>query len=312
MSAWVDDPASEPPVRRGRIQGPPIALAYEDWGNRAAPPLVLIMGIGAQMVLWPDGFCKALTATGSRVIRYDNRDVGLSGRFRMSTPAPSMWRLAMRAQLGLRTQVPYTLDDMADDALRLLDTLNIPQAHVVGMSLGGMIGQVMAARHPCRVRTLTLMSTSTNQPLMPPPAPRLLWKMRRGSMPAPAHVRQARIKSLLHALGTAQYPVPDSELEHIVRTMGDRGLDGEGVRRQMWAVLGTGDLRVYCRAIRAPTLVIHGTGDRMVPLAAGRAVARAIPGARLRLIPGMGHDLPPALWPMLARLIAEHVGAPGN
>lgn len=301
-------------VRQGVIPGPVVPIAYEDWGDPAAPPLLLIMGLGAQMVLWPDGFCGMLAGAGLRVIRFDNRDAGLSGRCQPprqpSAPRPPLWRLMVRAQLGLSSRVPYTLADMAADTAALLRGLGLARAHIAGASMGGMIAQILAAQHASRVSSLTVLFSSTNQPLLPPTAPGLLWKMLRSPGPkAGPEAQKAHIKDMLRALGTSEYPVPDEDLEDVAACMVRRGIDPSGVRRQLMAVLGTGDLRPYCRAITAPTLVIHGENDRMLPKAAGRAVARAIPGAQLHLIPGMGHDVPPALWPRLAGLIVDHVAA---
>lgn len=295
-------------IRQGMAHAGAGKLAYEDRGDPAAPPLLLIMGLGAQMVLWPDPFCRLLADAGLRVIRFDNRDVGMSERFRVEGKTPPLWRLIMRAQMGRSSGVPYSLLDMADDAVALLDHLQLPSAHILGASMGGMIGQVLAGRFPERVSTLSLLFTSTNQPLLPPTSPVLLWKLLRGVRPEAAKEQQkARAKALLRALGTREYPVSEAELDDIVDSMMRRGMDAAGVHRQLMAVLGTGDLRPYCRRIQAPTLVIHGQKDRLLPMAAGKAVARAIPGAQLRLIPGMGHDLPSALWPMLAALVAGHV-----
>lgn len=326
MHAYVEHASSQGiAIRRGRARAGAGLLAYEDWGDAAAPPILLIMGLGAQMVLWPDGFCRELVRAGLRVIRFDNRDVGLSDRFDGAEVAaglasgrkgaaagarpasPALWRLLLRAQLGWPTPVPYTLVDMADDTAMLLDALELPRAHVAGASMGGMIAQILAARHADRVASLALVFTSTNQPLLRPTAPDLLWKMLSGpGARAPLHEQKRHVKSMLRALGTREYPLPEADLDDIVETMTSRGLDAAGVRRQLMAVLGTGDLREYCARIRCPALVIHGEKDRMLPAPAGRAVARAIPGARLYLVPGMGHDLPPALWPMLVRLIADH------
>jgi len=296
------------PVRRGVVQTPNARLAYEDWGDPAAPPLVLIMGLGAQMLLWPDGFCDRLVAAGLRVIRFDNRDVGLSGRFTGTAPEPALWRLALRAQLGLASPVPYTLVDMADDTVALLDGLGLARAHIAGASMGGMIAQILAAQYPQRVATLTILFSSTNQPLLPPPAPRLLWQMLNGPGPnATVPQQKAHARTMLRAVGSDVFPPDAAEQDELIERLTERSGDMSGTRRQLMAVLGSGDLRPYARRITAPTLVIHGTADRMLPEATGRAVARAIAHATYVRIPGMGHDLPRQLWPELVRHIAGHV-----
>ncbi|AOB30444.1 hypothetical protein AKI39_06665 [Bordetella sp. H567] len=297
-------------IKRGMARAGILRLAYEDWGDPASPVLLMIMGLGAQMVLWPDAFCRELVKAGLRMIRFDNRDVGLSDRVQADTRGPSLWRLMLRAQFGRASRVPYSLVDMARDTAMLMDALHLQRAHVVGASMGGMIGQVLAATQPDRVATLTLLFSSTNQPLLPPTSPALLWKMLRGPPPDAAMPRQkAHAKGMLRALGTRRYPVPEAELDQVVDSMAHRGFDAAGVRRQLMAVLGTGDLRPFCGCIRSPTQVIHGEKDRMLPMAAGKALARAIPGADLHIVPGMGHDLPPALWPFLVDLIVSHVAA---
>ncbi|ALM82985.1 alpha/beta fold hydrolase [Bordetella sp. N] len=293
------------PIRRGHIDTPQVRLAYEDWGDPHAPPLLLIMGLGAQMLLWPDGFCRRLVEAGFRVIRYDNRDIGLSGRIRSLVPPPNLWWLIARAQLGMQSKVPYTLEDMADDTAALLDGLGLEQAHVVGGSMGGMIAQVFAGRYPARVASLAVIFSSTCQPFLPPTAPSLLWKLLRKPRPETGlHGQKAHVKALFQALGSAAYPVDEAEMDALIDRLGERGIDGGGARRQLMALLGTGDLRRYAQRIQARTCVIHGAKDRMLPPAAGRAVARAILGAEFHLIAGMGHDLPRQLWPLLTRLIA--------
>ncbi|CAI0715564.1 alpha/beta hydrolase [Serratia ficaria] len=297
-------------IRRGVTEQGDVPIAYEDWGAVSHPPLLLIMGIGAQMLLWPDDFCRALVAKGFRVIRFDNRDVGLSGKTQGQRRMP-LWLLMLRAQLGWQTAVPYTLADMAADAVRLLDHLQIPQAHVLGASMGGMIAQVLAAEYPQRVRSLTILFSSTNQPLLPPPAPSLLLRLlRRPPAEATQQQRQQAMKDFLRALGTRSYPLDEAELDLLVRRLLKRGVEPEGMQRQLSALLGSGDLRRYSRKISAPTLVIHGEADRLVRKAGGVAIARAVANARLHTIPGMGHDLPPQLRPRLIALIAEHAAEP--
>lgn len=293
-------------IRRGLTEQGEVPIAYEDWGNIAHPPLLLIMGIGAQMLLWPDDFCRALVDKGFRVIRFDNRDVGLSGKTQGKRLQP-LWLLILRAQLGWQTQVPYSLGDMAQDAVHLLDHLQIAQAHVLGASMGGMIAQVLAAEYPQRVKSLTILFSSTNQPLLPPPAPSLLkLLLRRPPANATPQQRCQSLKDGLRALGSPAYPLEEAELDMLVRRLLKRGMDAEGLQRQLSALLGSGDLRRYSHRITAPTLVIHGSADRLVRKAGGVAVARAIAHSQLQVIPKMGHDLPPQLRPQLIEMISAH------
>lgn len=294
-------------VRTGIAPNGGLPIAYEDWGDESAPPLLLIMGIGAQMLLWPDEFCRTLVEQGYRVIRFDNRDVGLSGKTSGRRRQP-LWLLILRAQLGWQSAVPYTLADMAADAVQLLDHLQIRQAHVLGGSMGGMIAQVLAAEYPQRVRSLIVLFSSTNQPLLQPPAPSLLFQLLR---PFPVKASRAQqqhyCKTRLRLLASKRYPMQEPELDALVSRLLRRGGDSEGLQRQFSALLGSGDLRRYSRRIQAPTLVIHGSADRMVRKAGGVAVARAVPHARLHIVPDMGHDLPQPLRVPLATLIAQHM-----
>ncbi len=291
-------------MRSGIAHCKDVDLAYEDWGDIAAPPLVLIMGLGAQLVLWPNDFCQALVDRGFRVIRFDNRDVGLSSRVPKPYTTPQ-WKLFTRAQVGLSSPTPYSLVDMADDVAQLMDALNVPRAHIVGASMGGMIAQIVAGTYPDRVSALTILFSSTNQPLLPPPAPGVFLKLI--STPPPGASEEAivqRQRDLIRAIGSAAYPMPEHELDALIRLQIARGADFQATARQFAAVLGGGDLRPYCKRVRAPTVVIHGLADKLVRPAGGKAIARAIAGARLQLIPDMAHDLPRPLWPQIIESIA--------
>lgn len=296
-------------IRYARVNHGDIEIAYEDWGNEAHPPLLLIMGLGAQMLLWPDDFCRQLVENGFRVIRFDNRDVGLSSKMPDKREKP-LWWLILRAQLGWQTPVSYSLADMANDIVQLLDHLQIAKAHIVGGSMGGMIAQILAADFPQRVISLTVLFSSTNQPLLPPPAPALLLRLLRG-MPsgASAGEQHRQLADVMRAMSSTAYPVDEAELDALVTRLLQRGIDISGVRRQLIALLGSGDLRRYSRRIVAPTLVIHGSADRMVRKAGGVAVARTIAHATLHIIPQMGHDLPRVLRPTLLALITAHASS---
>lgn len=285
-------------IRSGVAKAGDVELVYEDWGDINHSPMVLIMGLSAQMLLWPDQFCEQLVLKGFRVVRFDNRDIGLSTKIKSKGPHMKDWMLMARAQLGLSTPgVPYTLHDMAKDTLGLLDHLGIRRAHIVGASMGGMIAQILAAKHPDRVSSLGVIFSSTNQPLLPPPAPSAILPLMKGpGKGATEEQRLAHSVKLMRNIGSPGYPVPEAEMEAFARRLFARSYYPAGVKRQFMAVLGTGNLRPYARQIVAPTVVIHGKSDPLLRPACGKAVARAIRGAKLELIPGMGHDLPQQLW----------------
>lgn len=282
-----------------------INLEYETFGDRGAPPLVLIMGLGAQLVLWPDDFCKALAEAGYYVLRFDNRDIGLSTKLEQPR-APRLFRAALASRFGFKVRAPYTLDDMAHDTVGLLDALELPRAHVVGASMGGMIAQILAAKFPQRVDSLTLVMSSSGNPRLP--QARLDLQLRLVRRPA-AGDREAIIRhsmELWRLIGSPQYPPDDHVLRAKVERSYDRSSYRHGLARQTLAIIASGSRVPLLRRIEAPTLVIHGAEDPLVPVAAGHDLASHIPGARLSVIPGMGHDLPPALLPTFTQLIVQH------
>mgnify|MGYP000880671887 FL=1 len=281
-------------------------IEYESLGDPARPAIVLIMGLGMQLTSWPDEFCQRLVARGYRVVRFDNRDCGLSGRAPGKRRGNLMLAMAAAA-LGLPVKTPYTLADMAQDALGLMDRLGIARAHVVGASMGGMIAQVLAAEHPERVLSLTsIMSTSGNRRVSKPtPAARKVLLARPDDPKDPDSVIEHLVEAF-GVIGSPAYPVPREELRQRVGRSVRRAYDPAGTARQLLAIIAAGDRRKQLRRIVTPTLVIHGAEDPLVPLAAGRDTARQIPGAVLLVIPGMGHDLPPALLPQLVTAIADH------
>jgi pimeloyl-ACP methyl ester carboxylesterase len=285
-----------------------IDITYEDKGPKDAPAILMVMGLGGQLTLWPDEFVAALNDRGFRTIRYDNRDVGLSTRFD-AAGVPNLKWMFVKAAIGLPVRPAYTLADMAADGIGLLDHLGIGRAHVVGVSMGGMIAQHIAARHPDRLLSLTsIMSTTGN---------RRLPRARKEAMQALANRpmsgdREALIAYSVNAarvIGSPGYPPDEERLQRRVRTDFERGWYPPGFARQMAAIVADGDRRPMLRTIKAPTLVIHGEDDPLVPLAGGRDTAAHIAGARLLTIPGMGHDLPLALVDTLADAIAGHIGA---
>lgn len=283
-----------------------IELEYESFGDPAQGPIVLIMGLGAQMIAWEDEFCQALADRGRFVVRFDNRDAGLSTRLH-GAKAPPLGTVALRAAQGLETaEVPYQLRHMAADVVGLLDTLGLSAAHLVGASMGGMIAQELAIRWPERVRTLTSIMSSTSEPGLPPPRPQAAATL---VTPLPTQ-REAYVDAaveLLAALAGAGYPLERERARARVARAYDRGGPyAAGFLRQFTAILASGSRREALAGVRAPTLVIHGDDDPLIPVEAGQATARAVPGARLLLIPGMGHDLPSGAWPQLLDALAAH------
>jgi pimeloyl-ACP methyl ester carboxylesterase len=283
-----------------------LELCYETFGDPSAPPMLLVMGLGTQMVAWPDGFCAALAERGFHVIRYDNRDTGRSTHLRHVRP-PTSWQLLRRD----RRAAAYDLGDMAADGAGLLDALGLPGAHVVGASMGGMIGQLMAARHPDRVRSLASIMSNTGHRWRGMPGLRIYPMFLR----RPARDREGAIESAVEAfrlIGSPGFPFDEGELRSLAERSWDRGHDPAGTARQLAALLATGDRGAELRRIIAPTVVIHGTKDRMVPPSGARETAKAIPDSQLVWIEGMGHDLPRDAWPTILDAIATNAARAGD
>jgi pimeloyl-ACP methyl ester carboxylesterase len=260
------------------------------------------MGLGAQMTLWDEEFCRALADRGQYVIRYDNRDVGLSTKFDHAG-VPNVVEMMQRG--ADRSGAPYTLDDMADDAAGLLDALDLASAHICGASMGGMIAQTVAYRHAPKTRSLISIMSSTGNPELPQAKPEAMAVL---MTPRPTD-REGNIEASVRAskvIGSPGYPADEARLRRRAGDAYDRSFTPLGTVRQMAAVYAQGNRAPRLAAVRAPTLVIHGADDPLVPLAGGQDTARSIPGAELLEIPGMGHDLPPALHGRLADAIAEH------
>ncbi len=282
-----------------------IQLEYETFGQPSDPAILLIMGLGGQLVLWPEALCRALAQGGYYVIRYDNRDVGLSSKID-SAGKPDLSRASLRYVLRLPLRSGYTLDDMAADALGLLDALNIRKAHVVGLSMGGMIGQILAAQHGERLLSFTAIMTSSGNRGLPQPSLSLRLRLTRRPK---STTREALVQHSINTwklIGSPGYPTGDAELRAMVERDQARSLYPRGMARQTLAIMASPSRVPLLRRITAPTLVIHGLADPLVPVAAGRELARLIPGARLELIEGMGHDLPAPLLPRIAGSILGH------
>lgn len=286
---------------RTRANG--IELEYEVIGD-SGEPIVLIMGIGAQMIMWPDGFCQALVDRGFQVIRFDNREVGKSTRLH-HLPVPDMRRIMLKGLLGFAVDAPYTLVDMADDVAGLMDALDLRDAHVVGCSLGGMVAQTLAIVHPHRLRTLTSMMSTSGKRWTSFGKPRAIRQL---LGPPPRNRDEAIERHMLfrRVCGSTKFEIDWDLQRDLAGRSYDRGFYPRGFVRQMAAAMATGDRTAALRFVRTPTLVMHGSVDPLIPLRAGIATARAIPGAKLKIIDGMGHDMPRVLWPTLTDAIAEH------
>jgi pimeloyl-ACP methyl ester carboxylesterase len=282
-----------------------IQIEYESFGERSGEPILLVMGLGAQMLLWDEEFCQQLADRGHWVVRYDNRDVGLSTHFDASGE-PNLPQIMLEAQSGKTPAVAYTLDDMADDAVGLCDALGLQRVHVVGASMGGMIAQTIAYRHPARISSLVSIMSSTGSPSLPPAKPELLARL---AGPAPVG-RDATIEAAIETwrmISGPGYPFDEALVRERTGLMYDRANHPQGQARQLAAILAHGDRSPRLAAVRAPTLVIHGTDDPLVPVAGGVHTHASIPGSELLLIPGMGHDLPRPLFAKLVDAISTHV-----
>jgi pimeloyl-ACP methyl ester carboxylesterase len=283
-----------------------VTIEYESFGAKSAPTILLIMGLGMQMIAWPEPFCRDLADKGFHVVRYDNRDTGFSTKFD-GVKAPGLVSLLLRSTLRLPLRVPYTLRDMATDAAGLLDALGLEAAHIVGASMGGMIAQNLAAAYPRRVLSLTsIMSTSGHRSL--PGADPLVMRHLFRSRPTNGD-REAVIAHNMRSLeliGSPAYPVGAETLREMCSLSFDRCYYPAGFTRHVAAIVEDGDRRRRLMKIHAPTLVIHGREDPLVPLAGGIDTAEYIPGADLEVIDGMGHNLPVELWPRIIDRIAEN------
>ncbi|MGV9303401.1 MULTISPECIES: alpha/beta hydrolase [unclassified Nonomuraea] len=270
-----------------------IDIAYDPIGDPQDRPLLLIMGLGSQLVHWDDEFCELLSRRGHHVVRFDNRDVGLSTHFRE----------AGVPDLTPGAAAPYLLSDMAGDAAGLMDALGWPAAHVVGISMGGMIAQALAIGHPGRVLTLTSIM-STPSPEAGPPTPEAMAAL----FGPPAADRQGAIERALEVwsvIGSPGYPLDRERVARLAGLAFDRDHDPAGTTRQLAAILASGDRSEGLAGVRVPTLVVHGEADPLVQVSGGRATAAAIPGARLMTFEGMGHDLPRPLWEQVMDAITD-------
>ena len=282
-----------------------IQLEVEDHGPVTGEPLLLIMGLGMQLVAWHNDFVASLVARGFRVIRFDNRDIGLSQRFD-HLGVSNLAIDSIKYAVGLKVTGPYTVADMADDTAGLLDALGIKSAHVCGASMGGMIAQQLAVRHPARVKSLTLMMTSSGSRRLPGPT----LKVRSALISRPDNANDiesviAHYVRLYRLIGSPGYPASDAYLHERLGMSVRRSYRPQGTARQMVAIAADGNRSALLSQIKVPTQVIHGRDDALVPVAAGHDLAQKIAGAKLDLVEGMGHDLPVELWPRFAAGISD-------
>jgi pimeloyl-ACP methyl ester carboxylesterase len=269
--------------------------------------MLLIMGLGAQMVLWDDDFCRQLAGHGFRVIRFDNRDIGQSSRLTGGKPLAPFELLKLRF-LNIPVQAPYRLNDMAQDAIGLMDALKIKSAHLVGASMGGMIAQEMAIVFPERVRSLTSIMSTTGNPKMPAPSREAMAVL---TAPRPKTLEEylARFERNWKMLRVGSFPEDEALDRSRATRCFERGLNPDGVNRQLRAILASGSRKQRLASVTAPTLVIHGTVDPLVHPEGGRDTAASIPGAKLLMIEGMGHALPIPMWPQVIDAIDQHAHA---
>jgi pimeloyl-ACP methyl ester carboxylesterase len=299
------NPTAHQPPQLARANG--IEICYEIFGDAEAEPMLLIMGLGAQMIHWDDDFCRQLAARGFRVIRFDNRDIGKSSKLTGGKRLSAVELLKLKF-LKIPVTAPYKLSDMAQDVIGLMDTLRIKSAHLVGVSMGGMIAQEIAITFPERVRSLISIMSTTGNPKIPPPT-REATAVLMAPPPATEEEYYARFAHTWKVLRVGSFPEDEAlDRSRAERTFA-RGLNPAGVGRQLRAILASGSRKERLAAVKAPTLVIHGTVDPLVRPEGGKDTAASIPGAKLLMVEGMGHALPIQMWPQIIDAIDKFAHA---
>ena len=288
------------------LQANNLTIEYETFGDPQGRPLLLVMGLGAQMIAWDEDFCGRLADAGHFVIRYDNRDTGLTSRFHESGE-PDLQSIAMNLRAGQPVEVPYTLEDMALDGICLLHELGIDQAHICGVSLGGMIVQTMAIEHPGQVLSMTSIMSTTGNPQLPPAKPEAMEALTSERRNSPEHAMQ-RALDVNRVIGSPGFPRDEARLKRKALEAYQRAWYPEGVTRQMAAITVNGDRRDKLKTLNVPSLIIHGSDDPLVPVTGGIDTHENIPGSELMIINGMGHDLPIGAWDRIIEAITRLTG----
>ncbi len=279
-----------------------ISIEFETFGEPDARPLLLVMGLGAQMVAWDENFCQQLADAGHFVIRYDNRDVGLSTRFH-DHGVPDFEKLVTDIMTNGAAKVPYTLDDMAVDGIALLDELGIEQAHICGASLGGMIVQTMAINHPERILSMTSIMSTTGNPGLPPAHAEAMEALNSERVDDPEHAMNRAVE-VSKVIGSTGFERDEERIRRKALESYERAYYPDGVARQMAAVMAHGDRRPGLNKLSLPCLVVHGDIDPLVPVTGGHDTHQNVPGAELLIIEGMGHDMPKGVWGQIVEGVA--------
>ena len=298
-------PIAHQPERLAKTNG--IELCYDIFGSPDAPPLILIMGLGAQMIMWDDAFCEQIAERGLRVIRLDNRDIGKSTKITGGEPI-SFPALIEAQMLGKPIKSAYLLSDMGKDVTGLMDVLGIKSAHIVGASMGGMIAQTLALNAPERVLSLTSIMSSTGEPGLPPPTPEAA-ALLMAPPPATKEEYLTNFGKTWRLLRVGSFPKDEAMDRARGERSYDRGLNPAGVGRQLVAIVASGSRKEALASLKVPTLVIHGDVDPLVRVEAGQATAAAVPGSKLLIVKGMGHALPTPIWPQVIDAIVAHANA---
>jgi pimeloyl-ACP methyl ester carboxylesterase len=287
-----------------------IQIEYDTFGDHSSAPLILIMGLASQMIMWEEEFCEELAKKGLYVIRFDNRDIGLSAKLD-DAGIPNVLKAMAAAERGEDVKAPYTIDDMADDTVGLLDALGIERAHICGASMGGMIAQTIAIRHPSRVLSIVSIMSSTGDPGLPQGRPEAMAVLLK---PWPEE-REANIEhgvNVWRTISGSGFAFDENRVREQAARSYDRCFYPPGPIRQLMAIVAHGSRKKALASITTPFLVIHGSDDPLVPVEAGRDTAQAVPGAELMIIEGMGHELPREAWPEIINAITEHIKKQGE
>lgn len=309
---WRDSDLSDHLYQAMIDIGDNIELCVEAGGNPNNPPLLMVMGLGSQMVFWPDNFIKRFIDAGFFVIRFDNRDIGLSSKVQIEgLPRISQFKMMMRLQTGLSNKgapVAYNLTDMAEDTARLIKALNLGSTHLLGASMGGMIAQIVAARYPSLVQRMALMFTSTNRAFLRPPKPKQLYTLI--NRPE-SHSERDIVRHSVWFMKTVGTPghVNVRMVREIAKLRYQRNFHPLGTVQQLNAILASGSISRFSKQVKAPTIVLHGSADGLIPPSQGRVVAKTIPNATFHLIEGMAHDIPEYYQPYMVTLISAHLSA---